>query len=451
MASIAHLLQKYDVQGPRYTSYPTVPYWDTTPTVDQWIQHLRAELNTSRAAGRGAAIYLHLPYCEQLCTFCACNRVITKKHERVAPYTQALLGEWALYKKALEFDKLPVAEVHLGGGTPTFFSPDELQTLLQPLLADCALLPDAELSLEADPRVTTREHLQVLNSFGFKRLSLGVQDYDPVVQTAINRVQSVEMVTGLCKTARAAGFDNINFDLVYGLPKQTAEGMRQTVESVIAQRPDRIAFYAYAHVPWVGLTGQRGFDESDLPTGADKRAFFDAARNAFLAAGYADIGMDHFALPHDDLHKATRQGTLFRNFMGYVPRHVSPLIGLGCSAISDAWTCFAQNEKDDKAYQAAIAAGRLPLVRGHVLDAEDLERRHHILNLMTRFETTWANAPRAVLDLLAEAVVDGLVTCDGPTVRITDAGKPFIRNICMAFDARLQRKQPETQIFSRTV
>lgn len=451
------LFKKYDVAGPRYTSYPTVPYWETAPTQLKWIAALRTELNHSAQKNRGAAIYIHLPFCEALCTFCACNKIITKNHERSRPYIETVLREWKNYLKQLQMQKILVAEIHLGGGTPTFMTPDELQDLLSDLYDGIALTSDAQLSFESDPRVTTIEHLKTLYDLGFRRISLGVQDYDPAVQEAINRVQSVEMVGGLAEIARAVGYTGVNFDLVYGLPHQTIPSIEKTITAVIAQQPDRIAFYSYAHVPWVGKTGQRKFTDGDVPVGAAKRALYECGRTMFLAAGYVEIGMDHFALPHDDLARALHEKTLFRNFMGYTPHHVSPMIGLGVSAIGDAWTAFVQNEKDITAYNARVTAGELPIARGHCLTTEDMVLRQHILNLMTQGETHWYDKDLFTDDLqnvpgrLAEFMVDGLVEITPDGIRITSAGRPFLRNICMAFDARLQRRQPDKPLFSRTM
>lgn len=448
------LLKKYDVQGPRYTSYPTVPCWDTTPTEDQWIEHLGNELNKSISIGHGAALYLHIPFCEALCTFCACNRIITRKHERSMPYIKAIHQEWDIYKTRLRRDNLPVSEIHIGGGTPTFMSPEELKLLLQPLLSDIELLPNAELSFEADPRVTSDEHLQAFYDLGFKRLSLGIQDYDPTVQKAIHREQSVEMVAKLMETSRVIGYTSINFDMVYGLPKQKLSSIEDTFKHVIEQKPDRIAFYAYAHVPWIEQTGQRGFTESDLPSGDEKRALYELGRRMLEEAGYQEIGMDHFALPHDNLFAAAKNKNLFRNFMGYVPGHVSPLISLGCSSISDSWTAFIQNEKNIETYQNTVAEGRLPIAKGHILTEEDLYIRKHILEMMTQFETEWDTENPFLSDVesrLQEAVNDNLIEIENGLVRLTDGGKPFIRNICMAFDARLQRQKPGSRIYSRTI
>lgn len=447
------LLEKYDVPGPRYTSYPTVPYWDHAPTPDQWIAHLNQELTQ----GKGVALYVHIPFCEQLCTFCACNKQITKKHERGLPYVHTVLREWGLYLGQLKRERISVSHIHLGGGTPTWLAADELKILMDGLLAFCDLTDDYELSLEIDPRVTTRDQLQVLYDVGFRRISMGVQDFDPRVQDVINRVQSVDMVRDVTNMARDVGYDNVNYDLVYGLPLQNVKSIENTILHVRDLKPDRLAFYGYAHVPWVGKTGQRKFTDEDVPRGAQKRALYDIGRRLLAQAGYTEIGMDHFSLPHDRLAKALANKKLFRNFMGYTDVNVSPMIGLGVSAIGDAWSCFAQNEKDLAAYEQNVANGLLPVMRGHVLTQEDLVLRRHILNLMTQLHTSWDAADLftsyldGVQDRLQEFVADGLVEVSDRDCVITEKGRAFMRNICMAFDARLARMQPNTQLFSQTI
>jgi len=452
MTDQQNLFKKYNVAGPRYTSYPTVPYWETSPTPEQWIEHLGREL----AASQGAAVYVHIPFCESLCTFCGCNKRITKKHERATLYTAAVHKEWALYKEKLTVASIPVSEVHLGGGTPTFYTPQQLRDLLEPMLADFTFTKDAELSFEADPRVTSHEHLQTLYDLGFRRMSLGVQDFSPKVQKAINREQSVELVEDLTQQARALGYTSINYDLVYGLPFQTLEDVRHTIETVIASKPDRIAFYGYAHVPWVS-PGQRGFEDSDVPDGDAKRELYELGRQLLDAAGYREIGLDHFALESDSLWQAVLKGELHRNFMGYMSRHVSPMIGLGCSSISDAWSAFAQNEKTVETYQDILEGGQLPLIRGHVLSAEDLILRRHIQNLMCHMKTNWqdsdsyTNYLSDVLSRIEEFKRDNLISINDNEIIVNEQGRPFLRNICMAFDARLSRRQPDSQLFSKTI
>lgn len=454
MSSRSELIQKYNIPGPRYTSYPTVPYWDQTPTEEQWLTTIERSLQESRTLGRGAAVYIHIPFCQSLCTYCGCNTRITRNRSVASPYIDTLDKEWSLYHSHL--GTISVSELHLGGGTPTFMTPDELSKMMDLLGKKMVFAPEAELSLEADPRVTTRDHLKALREYGFRRLSLGIQDFDPKVQQSVNRVQTIEQVRLVVEAAREFGYTSINFDLIYGLPFQTLESVRGTIEAVSTLRPDRIAFYSYAHVPWI-KPGQRRFTEADLPNGESKRALYELGRQLFEEAGYREVGMDHFALTTDSMWKATETGELHRNFMGYTSRHVSPLFGLGVSAIGDSWYAFSQNEKLLENYQARVAEGRLPIHRGHVLNAEDLAIRWHILNLMTRMQTSWIEPSfqtpylDSIEGRLGEFVTDQLIELGEKSLKVKEAGRPFLRNICMAFDARLARKAPETKLFSKTI
>lgn len=446
------LLEKYNVPGPRYTSYPTVPYWETSPTTNQWIEAMAGELE-SKSQKSGAALYLHIPFCKSLCTYCGCNTRITRKTDVGMPYISTLLKEFSLYRSQLGKESLPVSEIHLGGGTPTFLSPDEIRFLMEGLLKNTILSPDHELSLEADPRVTTREHLQTLRDLGFRRLSLGIQDFDPRVQESVNRVQTVEEVQKLVEQARSLGFHSVNFDLIYGLPFQTNESIRTTFDAVRKMKPDRIAFYAYAHVPWI-KPSQRKFTEADLPDGENKRSLYETGRLYLQESGYVEIGMDHFALPSDSLYSAVQNKTLHRNFMGYTTKLVTPLIGLGVSSIGDAWTAFAQNEKLLEHYTEKVESGVIPIFRGHLLTDEDLQIRTAILNLMTRMETRIQEAslfPKPLSSLYEEFVKDGLMEITGQQIKVLEAGRPFLRNICMVLDQRLFRKQPEAKLFSKTI
>lgn len=447
---------KYNVAGPRYTSYPTVPYWEEDGFgVDAWRGSVTRAFADSNAS-EGVSLYVHLPFCERLCTFCGCTKRITRNHAVEAPYIDSVLAEWALYRQL--WDAPPrVRELHFGGGTPTFFAPEELARLVRGLLADGTAVADAEYGFEAHPNSTTPGHLHTLREHGFTRLSLGVQDFDPVVQKAINRIQPYEQVESVTVAARAAGYTSLNFDLVYGLPRQRLASIEDTVARVIDLRPERIAFYSYAHVPWIRGLGQRGFSEDDLPRAAEKRALYECGRSLLEAAGYREIGLDHFALPGDALYEALEAGTLHRNFMGYTPAHTKLCIGLGMSAIGDTWDAFAQNEKKVEDYQARVAAGELPIARGHLLNDEDRRVRRHILELMCRFQTRWAadavEAPLldAASERLAEMCDDGLVELAPGHLRVTAEGRAFVRNVCMTLDARLWRNQPATRIFSLTV
>jgi len=457
IAKTSDLLKKYDVPGPRYTSYPTILYWDDEPTVEEWLQSVSTSLDRAVDDGTGAAIYVHVPFCRSLCTYCGCNSRITSNTALGGPYVQTVLQEWRIYRDRLGTQRdIPLSELHLGGGTPTFLSAGELKQLIEGILEGVRQTDDAEFSIESDPRVAQGEHLKTLSGLGFRRLSLGIQDFDPRVQQAVNRVQSEQQVRLVTEHARAHGFNSINFDLIYGLPFQTLASIEKTVTAVMRLRPDRIAFYGYAHVPWV-KPGQRHFTEEDLPTGDEKRALYEFGRRLLEAAGYREIGMDHFALETDSLWRAAVDGTLHRNFMGYTSRLVSPLIGLGVSSISDSWEMFVQNEKQLERYEQKVGNDEIPLFRGHRLHREDRILRMHILNLMTRFETEWKSTELRVPYLklietkLAEARHDGLVQLRANHCQVTDEGRPFLRNICMAFDARLARKAPETEIFSRTI
>jgi len=457
VSTASSLLKKYDVPGPRYTSYPTIVYWDNNPTADEWMASVARALDGTECAGSGAALYIHVPFCRSLCTYCGCNTRITRHTDAGESYVKTLLREWSLYRERLDRQQpIPITEIHMGGGTPTFLSPDELTELIEGIRTGARMTPDAEFSIEADPRTTTVEQLRVLAQLGFRRLSLGIQDFDTRVQDIVNRLQTEEQVRTVTEEARNAGFTSINYDLIYGLPLQTLQSVEQTIEAVRRLRPDRIAFYAYAHVPWI-KPGQRRFTEMDLPSGEEKRSLYELGRKLLEQYGYREIGMDHFALETDSLLAASTDGTLHRNFMGYITRQVAPLIGLGVSSISDSWDVFTQNEKRLEDYVARVERGEIPVFRGHQLTKEDRILRRHILNLMTRFETSWESAAlyvpflEKVSDELAEMRRDGLVRVGPRGCTVTEEGRPFLRNICMAFDARLARKAPATQIFSRTI
>ena len=457
IATATELLKKYDVPGPRYTSYPTILHWADTPTLEEWISSVSESLDLTERHGNGAAVYVHVPFCQSLCTYCGCNSRITRSTSVGGSYVKTVLKEWELYRQRLSRSgPIPLAELHLGGGTPTFLTPAELGELVSGILKYAQRTSDAEFSVESDPRVTQPEHLSTLYQLGFRRLSLGIQDFDPLVQLAVNRVQTERQVRDVTESARELGFNSINYDLIYGLPFQTQQSISDTMEAVMRLRPDRIAFYAYAHVPWV-KPGQRHFTEKDLPSGDEKRALYEFGRSLLELAGYHEIGMDHFALESEGLWQAAMRKTLHRNFMGYTPRLVAPLLGLGVSAISDAWDAFAQNEKTLERYQDRVGKGEIPIFRGHKLDREDLILRRHVLNLMTRFETSW-HTPEAYVPYLdsvggklEELRRDDLVRLLGKTCKVTDDGRTFLRNICMAFDARLARDNSTAQLFSRTI
>ncbi|WP_168393980.1 oxygen-independent coproporphyrinogen III oxidase [Acinetobacter indicus] len=450
------LVQKYNVPGPRYTSYPTVPYWEEASfSREAWQQSLQRAFAESNAS-EGISLYIHLPFCESLCTFCGCHKRVTKRHEVEQPYIQAVLKEWDLYCQLLP-DRPMIKEIHLGGGTPTFFSVAHLQQLIQGILAKATVAPEHEFSFEGHPNNTTREHLQALYDLGFRRVSYGVQDYNEKVQKAIHRIQPYEHVQRVTEWARDIGYTSISHDLVFGLPFQNLEDVLHTIQQTTQLNPDRLAFYSYAHVPWIKGNGQRGFKDDDVPKDELKRTLYEEGKKKLLAHGYHEIGMDHFALKSDAMYQAFQQGSLHRNFMGYTASKTQLMIGLGLSSISDSWYSFAQNEKTLEDYCARLEQNEIPVFRGHVLTAEDLMIRRHILNLMCSFQTSWAEPEMQfpelpeVLKQLEEMQEDGLLTLFEDHLQVTEQGKPFVRNICMAFDLRLKRKVPSTRIFSMTI
>ncbi|OZI07764.1 oxygen-independent coproporphyrinogen III oxidase [Siphonobacter sp. BAB-5385] len=443
------LLKKYDVAGPRYTSYPTVPYWETdTFTTEQWKDRL---LDKFIRSDRSVSLYVHLPYCESLCTFCGCHKRITKNHAVERPYLETVLREWQLYLDL--FPSRPeLAEMHFGGGTPTFFTAENLAWFVEQLFKGTTTVEQPDFGFEGHPNNTTFEHLQALAELGFRRVSFGVQDYDPRVQQAIHRIQPFERVKIATEHARRAGYSSVSHDLVYGLPFQTQAGVRDTIQKTIALRPDRISYYSYAHVPWIKGTGQRGFQNEDIPQGEEKRALYEIGRDLLQQAGYTEIGMDHFALPHDSLYQAMQKGTLHRNFMGYTTTRSEVLVGLGASSISDCWTAFAQNLKDIEAYTAAVEQQTFPILKGHALTDEDLHIRRQILDLMCRFETQWQPGSSSEIEAALQGLQDDqLIEYTVDRVCVTEKGRAFLRNICMVFDEKLKKNQPQQPLFSKTV
>jgi oxygen-independent coproporphyrinogen-3 oxidase len=450
------LLQKYNVPGPRYTSYPTVPYWNETDfNYHIWIDTLKKSFLESNDS-EGISLYIHLPFCESLCTFCGCNKRITKNHSVEHPYIEAILKEWSLYCKILN-KKPTIKEIHLGGGTPTFFSTKNLEDLINGIFSHATKAENHEFSFEGHPNNTKREHLQKLYDLGFRRVSFGVQDYSEKVQKAIHREQPFHNVAKVTFWAKEIGYTSIGHDIIFGLPFQKLEDVIDTIEKTNSLQPDRLAFYSYAHVPWIKGNGQRGFKDEDVPKDDIKRQLYEVGKHLLYENNYHEIGMDHFALKTDSMYKAFENKQLHRNFMGYSSSKTQLMIGLGVSAISDSWYSFAQNVKSLEDYFQMLEWDKLPVFRGHILTDEDLIIRKHILNLMCQFETSWAdqsnyfNEIPEVIMQLKELENDELVTILNNGVQITEAGKPFVRNICMAFDLLLKRKAPETQLFSMTV
>jgi oxygen-independent coproporphyrinogen-3 oxidase len=446
----ADLFAKYDVPIPRYTSYPTVPQWHRSPTTAEWIESLGTALADPQAS---LGLYVHLPFCESLCTFCGCNTVITRDHGRARPYMERVLQELALYlDRVPALAGQPIGQMHLGGGTPTFSSPEVLAALIDGVFA--RLTRDEagfEGSVEADPRVTTPAHLDVLAARGFTRLSLGIQDFNPETQRLVNRMQSVDLVERLLGYARRTGYSSINFDLIYGLPGQTPASMALLAEQVLALRPDRLAIYSFARVPWI-KPAQRKFTDEQIPVGGEKRALYEAIRAPLLTAGYIELGLDHFATPTDGLAKAAAAGTMHRNFQGYTERRASVLLALGVSAISETPDCYHQNEKIITRYNRRIDQHEIPTLRGHRLSAVEQRRRAQIVSLMTTFRADLtADETADARGYLAPLIADGLAVVTDGELRVPAAGRPFLRNIAALFDEHLRTAQTTGPLYSRAV
>lgn len=453
MDEILSLLEKYDVPTPRYTSYPTVPYWDfSTFSEMKWMESV---IDTFNSENGELCIYIHLPFCENLCTFCACNKRITKNHGVEDTYIISVLKEWKMYRALLP--GVPkIKEIHLGGGTPTFFSPENLVSLINGITADAIISDDNEFSIEVHPNYTTEEHLKVLSEIGFNRISIGVQDFDPKIQFVINRNQTFEKTKEVVDWARKYNYTSINIDLIYGLPHQSVSSVVHTIELVNELMPDRIAFYSYAHVPWKSKA-QRRYTEADLPAANEKWQLYATGKSMLEKAGFKSIGMDHFAKAKDKLFIAEANGNLHRNFMGYTTTQSKLIIGLGMSAISATQNAFAQNEKVVEDYNTKIDEGKLPLVNGHLLDEEDMIIRNNIHELMCLNETSLdvqSLDPDFVTSAFSKIIslqADGLVTVDGATIHVTSKGKLFIRNVCAAIDVQLFKKQITQLTFSKAI
>lgn len=452
---MTNLIQKYNIPGPRYTSYPTVPFWDKEGiAIEDWKRTVKKSFDESNDV-EGISLYIHLPFCESLCTFCACHKKITKRHEVEQPYMDTVLKEWDLYCDLL-VERPKIREIHLGGGTPTFFSSENLKKLINGIFKRADKFETFDFSYEGHPNHTSEEQLQTLFDLGSRRNSFGIQDYDPKVQKAIHRIQSFEQVKKVHDLSKKIGYESISHDLIFGLPFQTEESIRTTIKNTIALKPDRIAYYSYAHVPWIKGVGQRGFDDNDLPKDSEKRHLYELGKQLFFDNGYVEIGMDHFALPSDSLHKAMKNKKLHRNFMGYTAGKTELMIGLGMSSISDSWYAFAQNEKDVDDYTDAVNSGRIPIFRGHLLTDEDLIVRKHILNLMCNLETEWSidlsdKVKSEIMERLSEIIEDELLEVSENKIVVKEEGRMFVRNICMAFDLRLLENKPETRVFSMTI
>ena len=449
-------LAKYNRPGPRYTSYPTAPVWNEN--------FRQADLENFYALADAAAtpvsLYMHLPFCESLCLFCACNVVIQKDKNAASPYLQSLKSEVDHVSRAVA-RRREVVQFHWGGGTPTYLSPSQLEDLFGYTRDRFSFARDAEIGIEVDPRVTTNEHLEVLRKLGFNRLSMGIQDFTPLVQQTIHRVQPFELTRDLIQSARRLGFDSINVDLIYGLPYQTAASFSETAEKILQLEPDRIAMFSYAHVPW--LRKQQGSFQGHLPEGMEKFHIFKAGIRAFTGAGYLYIGMDHFARPSDELALAQRERTLHRNFQGYTTKAGADLYGMGVSAISSVGAAYAQNHRGIAEYQSAVDAEGAATMRGYHLNDDDLLRRAVITRLLchavilkpeieAKFHIAFDDYFSRELAELTPMRDDGLVLLSRDEIRVTPLGRIFIRNLAMPFDRYLREQEMDARpLFSKTL
>lgn len=451
------LLHRYNVQGPRYTSYPTAPVWSEGFSPRDYEEVLSA-------SGEGASVaplslYVHLPFCETLCFFCACTVVITSNHVVEGPYLELVEREIDWVAERARADSRDLVQLHWGGGTPTYLSPAHITRLAEKLRRSFRFARDAEVGVEVDPRVTTPAHLEALAGAGFNRLSMGVQDFDPDVQRSINRIQPFEATRNIVRTARGMGFESVNVDLIYGLPLQTPDSFRATIERILEIAPDRLAVYSYANVPW--LKKHQKLLEAKLPTEQEKFEIFRTALALFTAAGYEYIGMDHFARSDDELARARRNRTLHRNFQGYTTKAGTDLVGLGVSAIGAIGDAFVQNQRQLPEYRSAIETEGVATFRGFRLSFDDRVRGTVIGNLLCHgvvvfgeievaFGIDFRNYFAAALEGLAGCVADGLVEISRTEIRATPLGRVFLRNLAMPFDAYLA-SQMEKPVFSRTL
>jgi oxygen-independent coproporphyrinogen III oxidase len=453
------LLRQYDVSGPRYTSYPTADRFVEAFTATDYVQALQQRRSGAAALALPLSLYIHIPFCESLCYYCACSKIITKHHDKAAEYLRYLTREVELHT-ALIGTRQSVSQLHLGGGSPTFLSDEELRSLMAMLQRNFSFAAGGEYSIEIDPRTIDEKRLDTLAELGFNRLSFGVQDFDLAVQKAVHRVQPAEQVFSLVAAARARGFESINVDLIYGLPMQSPESFDRTLAQVLELRPDRIALYAYAHLP-ERFKPQRRINTVELPSGGAKISMLSRSLAAFMGAGYVYVGMDHFALPDDALAVAKRQGRLHRNFQGYSTQPDCDLIALGVSSIGRIGATYSQNAKTLDAYYDALDHGNLPVVRGLALSRDDLVRRTVIMALMCQGQLHFESIDLAYLiefrsyfaremDALQALAEQGLVLLDDSGIQVTDKGWFFVRAVAMVFDRYLQTDRSRAR-FSKII
>lgn len=448
------LIRQYDVAGPRYTSYPTADRFVEAFTAQDYALALEQRRSGAAALALPLSLYVHIPFCESLCYYCACNKIITKHHDRSAAYLRYLSREVDLHTRHMGVGQ-SVSQLHLGGGSPTFLSDAELRDLMGLLRRNFKLVPGGEYSIEIDPRTIDVQRLDVLAELGFNRLSFGIQDFDPAVQKAVHRVQPAEQVFALVAAARERGFESVNADLIYGLPEQTPESFDRTLEQIVELKPERIALYAYAHLP-ERFKPQRRISSVEIPTAAAKVSMLARSMAAFMAAGYVYIGMDHFALPNDSLAVAKRQGRLHRNFQGYSTQPDCDMIGLGVSSIGRVGATYSQNAKTLEEYYDFLDQGEFPIVRGLALSRDDLVRRACIMALMCQGRLSFESIESAYLvdfkqyfakelEALEAQAEQGLVVLEDSAVQVTDKGWFFVRAVAMLFDRYLQTDRTRTK------
>ncbi len=452
------MITKYDKAGPRYTSYPTAPMFHTTINGDVYAQTLKDVAQSDSPL----SLYIHIPFCNTVCYYCGCNKIVTKKYDRAQPYVDLLIKEIDMVANAMGDSKRPVTQLHFGGGTPTFLNDDQMRQLTNHLHKRFNFVPDqqGEYGIEMDPRECTETTVKVLRECGFNRMSMGVQDFDPIVQKAVNRIQSKEETLRVLEDARANGFTSMNIDLMYGLPHQTVETFNQTLDTIIEFSPDRIALFNYAHLPKMFMP-QRRIDEKAIPTPQTKLDILEHSINKLLGAGYVFVGMDHFAKPDDEMAIAQREGNLYRNFQGYSTHADCDLIGLGLTSIGYVGGNFFQNAKEMDDYDADINGNQFSVFRGYQLTQEDHLRRHVIMRLMCDFSLDYQafeseyniNFKEHFADALEDLKVmqdDKLVSLNDDGMQVLTAGRLLIRNIAMAFDEHLRAKAGETK-FSKVI
>ncbi len=461
--ALAGLLETYDKPGPRYTSYPTAPVWNDSFGETDWREALA---RADQSPEEPFSLYVHLPFCESMCFYCACNVVITQRREKARAYVDRLLLEVERVASSLPHRR-KIGQHHWGGGTPTYLPPEEIERLFVGISAHFPLTPKAEVSIEVDPRVTNFEQLEVLRKLGFNRISMGIQDFDPKVQKAIHRIQSEEMTKALIDEARRLGFESVNVDLVYGLPYQEPGKFSNTIDTILDWKVDRVACYGFAHVPWV-KKHQKALPEGSFPSPEERLRLLTLSLERFESGGYRHIGFDHFARPEDSLALASDEGRLHRNFMGYTTRMGKGRAGedmlmFGMTSIGEVGGAFGQNEKDLKSWTRAIDEGHLPIHRGMRRSADDEERRRIILDLMCNYQVRFEDYEKAgqkpfveryqdALQDLRRMEGDGLVRVHEDHIEVPPLGRLFLRNLSMPFDAYLEgQRKNKGPMFSRTI